>query len=42
MTGRTDVQLKSGLPSGFNPSVWKEKTGINSGYPDLADNLPSQ
>ncbi len=40
ITGLSDAQLKSGLPSGFDSNVWAEKTGINKGYPYLIDNAP--
>ena len=40
ITGLTDAQFKSGLPSGFSPSIWKEKTNINTGYPYLIDLPP--
>jgi The GLUG motif len=40
--GLSDAQLKSGLPSGFNKRVWKEKAPVNSGYPYLIDNSPSK
>jgi len=33
--GLTTVQLKSGLPIGFDPTVWGIEPGINSGYPYL-------
>jgi GH25 family lysozyme M1 (1,4-beta-N-acetylmuramidase) len=31
----TDAALKSGLPSGFDPTVWGSNLSINSGYPYL-------
>ena len=34
-TGLTTVQLTSGLPSGFDQSVWGSSAAINSGYPYL-------
>jgi hypothetical protein len=40
ITGLTDVQLKSGPPSGFSPAIWKESAKLNSGYPYLIDNPP--
>lgn len=40
ITGLSDEQLKSGLPSGFDRKVWKIKSGVNSGYPYLIDNPP--
>jgi hypothetical protein len=36
----TDEQLKSGLPSGFDPSVWAEDPNINDGLPYLLANPP--
>lgn len=40
ITGLTDAQLKSGLPSGFDPSIWAEDPSINGGYPYLIANPP--
>jgi hypothetical protein len=40
ITGLTDAQLKSGLPSGFDPSIWAENPSINGGYPYLIANPP--
>jgi hypothetical protein len=40
ITGLTDVQLKSGLPAGFDPAVWGERPSINNGYPYLLANPP--
>jgi hypothetical protein len=34
-TGQTTAQLKSGLPSGFDPTVWGSSPSINSSYPYL-------
>jgi hypothetical protein len=42
ITGLSDAQLKSGLPSGFNKRVWKEKAKLNTGYPYLIGNPPSK
>jgi hypothetical protein len=42
ITGLTDTQLKSGLPSGFDKKVWKQQPDINNGYPTLIDNAPSK
>lgn len=39
-TGLTTVQLKSGLPDGFDPRVWAQNAKINSGYPYLIANPP--
>jgi hypothetical protein len=38
--GLTDAQLKSGLPSGFDPAIWGQKPNINNGYPYLLANPP--
>ncbi len=40
ITVLTTQQFTSGLPTGFSPLIWKEKAGINSGYPWLIDNSP--
>ena len=40
LTGLTTRQLKSGLPAGFEKSIWKEKNSINRGFPILIQNLP--
>lgn len=40
ITGLTDAQLKSGLPSGFDPAVWGQAPNINSGFPYLLANPP--
>jgi len=42
ITGLTDAQLKSGLPTGFDPSVWAQSPSINNGYPYLIANPPPQ
>jgi hypothetical protein len=42
ITGLTDVQLKSGLPAGFDPAVWGQSASINNGYPYLLANPPPQ
>ena len=34
-TGVTTAQLKSGLPSGFDSSIWAISANVNSGYPCL-------
>jgi hypothetical protein len=41
IAGLTDAQLKSGLPSGFDPNIWGSNPNINNGYPYLLAN-PSQ
>lgn len=38
--GLTTAQFQSGLPSGFEPTVWGEKRNINNGYPYLLANPP--
>ena len=35
ITGLTSKQLKSGLPAGFDSSIWGQKKGINRGFPYL-------
>jgi hypothetical protein len=40
VTGLTDEQLKSGLPSGFSPAIWGQNSSINNGYPYLLANPP--
>jgi hypothetical protein len=40
ITGLTDEQLKSGLPSGFDPAIWAQDPSINNGYPYLIANPP--
>ena len=40
--GLTDVQLKSSLPTGFDPSIWAQSPTINNGYPYLIANPPPQ
>jgi hypothetical protein len=40
ITGLSDIQLKSGLPTGFDPAIWAEKPSINGGYPYLLNNAP--
>ncbi len=40
VTGLTTVQLQSGLPSGFNASVWGISPSINGGLPYLLANPP--
>lgn len=43
-TPQTTAFLKSGLPSGFDPTVWAGNSvrnpNINNGYPNLLDNHP--
>ncbi len=40
ITGLTDVQLKTALPTGFHRKVWRQNPTINNGYPYLLDNPP--
>jgi The GLUG motif len=40
ITGLTSVQFQSGLPAGFDASVWAQSPTINGGFPYLADNPP--
>jgi hypothetical protein len=42
VTGLTTTQLQSGLPTGFNPKVWKEDPNINNGLPYLINNPPAK
>ena len=42
LTGLTTAQFQSGLPSGFDPSIWAEDPGINNGFPYLIANPPPQ
>ncbi|HEX4158130.1 MAG TPA: GLUG motif-containing protein [Rhizomicrobium sp.] len=42
VTGVTSKQLKSGLPSGFDPSIWAEDKKINNGFPYLINNPPAK
>jgi hypothetical protein len=40
VTGLTTQQLQSGLPAGFDPTIWGENPAINSGLPYLLSNPP--
>jgi hypothetical protein len=40
ITGLTTKQLKSGLPAGFDPTIWAESKKINNGLPYLIANPP--
>jgi len=42
VTGLTTTQLQAGLPTGFNPKVWKEDPNINNGFPYLINNPPAK
>lgn len=39
--GLTTTQLQSGLPPGFRPTIWSEKSTINNGLPYLIHNPPN-
>ena len=41
ITGLTTAQLQSGLPAGFDPSIWAESPNINGGLPYLITNPPA-
>jgi hypothetical protein len=40
ITGLTTQQLQSGLPRGFDPTVWAVDPKINGGFPYLINNPP--
>jgi hypothetical protein len=40
ITGLTTSQFQSGLPAGFDPTIWEEDANINDGYPYLIANPP--
>jgi len=40
LTGLTTQQFQSGLPAGFDPSIWAEDANINNGFPYLIANPP--
>jgi hypothetical protein len=40
ITGLTDAQLKSGLPPGFDLTIWAQKSKVNNGYPYLINSPP--
>jgi len=42
VTGLTTLQLQSGLPAGFDPSIWAEDKKINNGLPYLINNPPEK
>lgn len=39
-TGLTTSEFLSGLPTGFDPKIWRSDPDINNGYPYLLANLP--
>jgi hypothetical protein len=41
ISGLTTTQLQSGLPTGFDPSIWGENPSINGGLPYLLGNPPT-
>jgi hypothetical protein len=40
ITGLTTTQLQSGLPTGFDPTIWAQSPSINGGLPYLIANPP--
>jgi hypothetical protein len=40
ITGLTTEQLQSGLPAGFDPTIWAQSPSINNGFPYLISNPP--
>lgn len=42
ITGLTTQQLQSGLPTGFDPTIWAEDSKINTGLPYLINNPPAK
>jgi GLUG motif-containing protein len=40
--GLTTTQFQSGLPTGFDPTIWAENPSINNGFPYLINNPPPQ
>jgi hypothetical protein len=42
ITGLTTAQFQSGLPAGFDPSIWAEDASINNGFPYLIANPPAK
>jgi hypothetical protein len=40
IAGLTSSQLEAALPSGFDPAIWGQSTGINSGFPYLLSLVP--
>jgi hypothetical protein len=40
ITGETTAQLQSGLPAGFDPTIWAQSPSINNGFPYLINNPP--
>jgi hypothetical protein len=42
ITGLTTAQFQSGLPTGFDPSVWAENAKTDNGFPYLIANPPAK
>lgn len=42
ITGLTTAQFQSGLPAGFNPKIWNEKSNTDDGFPYLLANKPGK
>jgi hypothetical protein len=42
VTGLTTAQFQSGLPAGFDPTIWAEKSNIDGGFPYLLANMPGK
>jgi hypothetical protein len=42
ITGLTNAELESALPTGFDPTVWAQNKNINNGLPYLINNPPPQ
>jgi hypothetical protein len=42
ITGLTTQELQSGLPAGFDPTIWGEGANINKGLPYLLSNPPGK
>jgi hypothetical protein len=40
ITGLTTKQLKAGLPTGFDPTIWTQNPSVNRGFPYLIANPP--
>ena len=40
VTGLSSAELRSGLPSGFDPAIWTQNASINDGFPYLIANPP--
>jgi hypothetical protein len=40
VTGLTTKQFQTGLPTGFDPTIWAESPSINNGLPYLINNPP--